>query len=587
MRTGRFMYKSFLLSAIIIALFVGTVASVQAATLSVSPNTGVYTVGQTFTVNIRLNPSGQAINAAEGTLKFSPNKLEVVGLAQTGSIFNLWTVEPSFSNSAGTITFGGGSPRGYSGAVGTVLTATLRAKTAGSVDLSFTSGSILAADGLGTNVLSGMSGGTFTVSTPSSVPEPEQIIEYVAPANTPAAPVVSSATHPDQDAWYQNTTAELSWTVPSDVTAVRTGLTRSPQSVPSVVYDEPISSRTLEDLEQGVQYFHIQFRNEDGWGRVAHYRLAVDSIAPSDFRISLVDSDDAETFNPEPQLLFEVTEEESQIERYMIQLDGDDAEEFIPGTATTTVYQLPVLSPGRHTVVVEAIDVAGNSVIATFGFTVEAFSEPRFTELPEQIASDVIPVIKGETRPRSEVRVTVRRVDGVANAFSEQSYTVLSDERGVFTFIPDGGFDVGVYELQAVATDEYGAISNPSAPARLLVAEPGYVRLGTIALSVLSIVVPLVALTILLVLILILGLRRLRSITRYIRRETLEAEAVVAEAFSDLRNVLNAQADGLAETRKNKTLTKGELELVDTLTAELDSAEKRIRKEVSDVDDIV
>ena len=91
-----------------IALFVGflywgNLAVAEAATLRLSPATGGYTAGSTFTVQVVINTEGAGVNAAEGTLSFNPSELSVVSVSRGASIFNLWTQEPSFSNGAGTI----------------------------------------------------------------------------------------------------------------------------------------------------------------------------------------------------------------------------------------------------------------------------------------------------------------------------------------------------------------------------------------------------------------------------------------------------------------------------------------------------
>jgi len=49
---------------------------------------------------------------------------------------------------------------------------------------------------------------------------------------------------------------------------MRTLLDESPSTIPTKVYETPIHGITLEDLPQGVSYFHIQFRNSDGWGMI-------------------------------------------------------------------------------------------------------------------------------------------------------------------------------------------------------------------------------------------------------------------------------------------------------------------------------
>lgn len=565
--------RTFLIHAgALLFLFVFLFAHADAATLSVSPESGVYSAGGTFTARVIINTSGQSVNAAEGKLSFNPRELSVVSVSRSSSIFNLWTQEPGFSNSAGTITFGGGSPTGYSGSQGTVMTITMRTLAAGNPKINFTSGSVLAADGMGTNVLTSMKGGTYTVSAPSVEPEPE----YIAPANTPAAPAVESESHPNPSGWYRDTTANLSWSIPGGITGVRTLLDESAGTIPTIVYDEPISSRTIEDLPQGVSYFHIQFRNAEGWGRVTHYRLGVDSEPPSAFTISEPKQDEA---SPEKKLAFTV-EDISPVTRYLIQIDGAEPIEYMD-EEETGLYTLPSLSPGHHTVIVEAFDSAGNSLISTYSFDVISFDKPVFTEYPNRINSEVIPVLRGTTRPRSSVAIEI-----TGSGKESSSYAVVSDDSGAFTFIPESTFDLGVYDIVAVATDEYGAISAPSDPIRLIVEEPGYLRIGSFVISILSVIIPLLAL----IIISIFGMwylwHRLRTWRKSIIKETKEAERSLAMEFDTITKHLSERIEELKTARKGK-LTRAEEALIGALRKDVDSARKRIHKEISDIDDVV
>jgi len=143
------------------------------------------------------------VNAAEGVIAFSPEKLEVRSISKAPSVFNLWAQEPSFSNTQGRVSFEGVvlNP-GFVGE-GTILTITFRAKTPGTAQWSFSSGSILANDGSGTNVLTSLGTAQFTfVGAPPPttqseeekskpyVPEdvPEEIVEEPQPlSRTPVA----------------------------------------------------------------------------------------------------------------------------------------------------------------------------------------------------------------------------------------------------------------------------------------------------------------------------------------------------------------------------------------------------------------
>ena len=565
------------LKILLLLLLLGVASSSSAATLSVSPGTGVYTAGQTFTARVVVNTSGENINAAEGTLSFKPGELSVVQVSK-GSIFNLWTAEPSFSNSAGTISFSGGTPTGYTGSSGSVLSVTFRTKGAGNPKVSFSNGAVLAADGRGTNVLTSMNGGSFTVASAEVSPEPETI-EYIAPANTPSTPVITSKTHPKSDGWHTSKTAELVWTLPSDVVAVRTLLNEHSGSIPTKVYDTPISSMSLTDLEEGIQYFHLQFKNSDGWGRVAHYRLAVDSEAPTAFSMSL--EEDADLSNPVQTLQLSTEDEASKVLRFLVQLDGADPFEFIDAEEKGLLI-LPTLEPGHHSVIMEAFDEAGNSLISTLSFGILAFDKPQFTEYPSEVSEDVIPVIKGITRPNAEVRILFGKVGS-----DTQEVSLQSSETGEFIFIPEGRLSLGVYELSAVAVDQYGAQSEMSDAVRIAVQQPGYIRLGSFVVSILSVVVPLLALTILSVLgiwFLVLRLRRLRA---GVTRETEEALAILHTEFVALQNVVRTQADTLSSSRKTKKLTKAEAILIEAIEEALKMAQKKVEKEIVDVEDLV
>jgi len=98
---------------VVCVVFIFNLSITNAATLRLSPDTGVYTSGGTFIARVLINTTGKPVNAAEGKLTFNPLELSVVSVSRNGSIFGLWTQEPSFSNSSGVISFGGGSPNGY------------------------------------------------------------------------------------------------------------------------------------------------------------------------------------------------------------------------------------------------------------------------------------------------------------------------------------------------------------------------------------------------------------------------------------------------------------------------------------------
>lgn len=563
-----------IVSALFLALYGGALHQAIAASLSLTPDTGVHSAGNTFSARVVVHTDGKPVNAAEGTLSFNPQELSVVTVNRTNSIFNLWVAEPTFSNTAGTISFSGGVPSGYTGQSGTVMTVIFRAAGAGTARVSFTNGSVLANDGRGTNILTNMNGGAYTIQAKSAAPEPE-VIEYVAPANTPSAPQIRSDTHPNPNHWYARSNAKLNWVLPNDVTAVRTLLDQNPTTIPTKVYEDPISTVTVEDLPEGVSYLHVQFQNGEGWGKVSHYRLGVDTQKPESIEITRPDT--ADLASPHQILEVSVSDETTNISRYKVKVDANEPFEYVDKTGSSTI-PLPELPPGYHTVIIEAFDEAGNSIIGTYSFTITAFEKPIFTEYPSEVSEEVIPVIKGSTRPDATVTVTVTRVGGQSS-----EYLVTAGSSGEFTFIPEGTFSTGVYELTAVATDVHGAQSAVSDTVRIAVQQPGYIRIGSLLVSALSVIVPLLVLLVLLILGISYGYQYLRSFRKRVRTESIEALEILRQEFTELQRTLRTQEANLQESRKNKQLTKAEARMIEEFDRSLQNSQQKVEKEIVDV----
>lgn len=167
---------------IIASLSVFLPLAANAATLYITPSTGAYNTGEIFSMLINVNTAGKSINAASGQLNFDNSRLEVKSLGYSTSIFTLWTTEPTFSNAAGSVTFSGGLPSpGFTGPSGAILRITFKPKAQGQATVNFVSGSALANDGKGTNILTSFSGGIFNILTSSKA----------APAEPKAAVPVS------------------------------------------------------------------------------------------------------------------------------------------------------------------------------------------------------------------------------------------------------------------------------------------------------------------------------------------------------------------------------------------------------------
>jgi len=148
---------------------------VSAATLSITPTSGTFEVGDTITTRVVV-ASDLSINAVSGILSIPPI-FTIESVSKSASILNFWVSEPNFSRGAGTLQFEGVTLGGYNGKTGTVITFILRANKEGSGSISFISGQVLANDGQGTNLTSGLGNSSFLVKAKEVKPTSPETTE--------------------------------------------------------------------------------------------------------------------------------------------------------------------------------------------------------------------------------------------------------------------------------------------------------------------------------------------------------------------------------------------------------------------------
>ena len=156
--------SGFLLAAMFLFSFFLFSPLVQAADLKLSPSGDYYQVGDNISVTAQVVSPDESANAVYGVINFPSNKLQVTSISKADSIVNLWVQDPTYSNSQGQVTFEGAilNP-GFTGESGQLITINFRAKSAGSVKLAFSDGSILANDGQGTNILDKLGATVFNI----------------------------------------------------------------------------------------------------------------------------------------------------------------------------------------------------------------------------------------------------------------------------------------------------------------------------------------------------------------------------------------------------------------------------------------
>ena len=185
--------KHFLLFGILLLSLFGFGRIAHAASLYFVPSSGDYAQGTNFTVSVLVGAE-KSVNAAGGTVTFLTEYLDVIAVSTANSIVNLWVQNPSFSNrdSIGNVRFEGIilNP-GYAGSQGRIIDVVFRVKKTGAAGLALNEFTILANDGIGTNIASSAGTASFTLTKPQPFSpketnkKSEEIKEIESPRQTP------------------------------------------------------------------------------------------------------------------------------------------------------------------------------------------------------------------------------------------------------------------------------------------------------------------------------------------------------------------------------------------------------------------
>lgn len=326
----------------------------HAASFVFSPESGSFAIGEEFTVKVSVDPGKDSVNAGDGALSFSTELLSISNVSKEGSVFSLWTTEPKFSNTDGTVTFSGGTPTAFSSA-GQIFSITFKPKALGNATLTFTKGTVLAADGKGTDVYAKGQDATYTL-TPAKDAPVEVPDDTEAPDSAkPEKPAINSSTHPKEENWYSTSTVEYSWKVADDITSVRSGFSEKEDDTPKVTHKITVTSRSEKDVKDGVWYVLVQYRNEFGWGEIAKRTIRIDTLPPNEFDFSLDETGEA------PRFKFQTDDTGSGIEKYEILLGESTVATAKPTDVVQGAYPVPPQDGGVFMVTIRALDKAGNA----------------------------------------------------------------------------------------------------------------------------------------------------------------------------------------------------------------------------------
>ena len=340
----------FILIILIISFGVTSVVKAEGASLYLSPQTGTFFVGSTFDISIFVNTGGNNVNAVKVDLKFDQRKLQIASPTAGRSFISVWISQPTFSNIEGTAVFRGGVPSpGINTSSGLVSTITFRAIQPGEAVVSVSDSSlVLLDDGKGTNVLSSVGRGVYTISIPP-----------------PEGPKVFSSTHPDQNKWYNNNSPTLSWEKEEGVTDFSYSIDNSFYGIPDNISEGDHTSVSFADLEDGIWYFHIKAKKGNVWGGITHYILLIDTTPPAAFTLAFEPTLRSPVMTSrEPAVSFITTDGLSGLSHYELKVidltEAPQKKETQFFIEVSSPYKLPSMAAGEYEITVRAFDRALN-----------------------------------------------------------------------------------------------------------------------------------------------------------------------------------------------------------------------------------
>lgn len=537
-----------------------------------------------FSATVYVSTAGLPINNAEATIHFPTDLLSIDSVSNTGSIFNIWVEQPTFSNSAGTVYFNGGLPTpGYSGESGQALKINFRAKKVGLANVSFGTSAVRANDGSGTNVLVGARGTTVSVVSgtpnlppaviPPTVTEPPPV-QQTTPG-VPRAPIITSNDMPDQNAWFNKTEATFFWDIPSDVSAVRLVLSTSPNTAPSINYDPPIGSKYLSNLNDGILYLNGQFRNSFGWGRIASRKIQIDTTEPTDLSLK-TDITENDLISIEAS----AKDALSGMGSFTV-LNGSEkiAEASAKANNEPVKFSLPPLESGNHKLSLRAYDKAGNYIESDFSIEAPKTKSPKITHYPEYIKVGSKIEIRGKS-PYVGTEVNVWIKEEGKNA---ESHLVRPDEDKIFSFTSDTIDETGNISVWAETIRSGGVKSAPSEKVYVSVKESDAVWLGTRAIQIISVAITFLILVFGLLALIYFGIRKLNAIKRKLRRDLIHTEQEVHKVFQILKGDTKRHVKMLEKASTKRKLTKEEGIILADLSEGLDETEKYLSQKIKNI----
>lgn len=329
--------KIFLTTAVLTMALLGLAGTARAASPKVTwlVPAGTLRAGDTVSVDLHLDSGGQLMNSFNLLVRYSPVHLEPVSIVREQRIWTLWPEEPRWDGASGAISLTAGRPNGLVAIDAPVATVTFRILSGGQTQLALdraVSGMYLN-DGRGTRV--------DLTAAPAELYLADSLVTTMS---------LDSATTPAPDVWSPRRDLHIVW--PADPSLHYSyALSADSQTLPDDSPDQPVGSVEYPDRPDGVWYWTVKSRTDDGlWSRVSQHRFLLDTQPPRPFTVVTIDP---KAIGGRRAVAWNAVDDTSGVVSSTVMIDGRAV-----GPATSPFLIKPQWSGATLTVIVR--DQAGN-----------------------------------------------------------------------------------------------------------------------------------------------------------------------------------------------------------------------------------
>ena len=357
----------------------------NAASFYCSP-IGEVEAGDKISLEVGINDNEYLVKAVEGVITFDDELLEFVKIDESGSE---WSEESSLYENE--IFFNTSQIKEFEGRQSRLFDVYFNVLKDGNPNLYFSSGKILVKEGENYNLEELM----FT---------PIEEFRVVSP------------THPSEDLWYANNNVKFLWSIPFDAEELKLLIDEKEDSFPSISYTDLITEKEIE-LEDGIWYFHIRYKNAEGWQPIIHKKVMIDTKKPYAFNVDIAEE-------RVPKIVFNAEDETSGIQGYEIIIPSKNYSFFTNGNET----YFPFSTPSDYKVIIKVLDKAGNHIEKERTITVKYLNPPIVSKI--LTGSGKISLIGKIDNPSLKIYVSIEgpsKVDGLAEVSENGTFVFTSD----------------------------------------------------------------------------------------------------------------------------------------------------------------